>query len=72
MEFVKPYREDAAMAHLFKQKQEKPPYNPQNGGLGGSVNPFAKETYNLTKQEKLLRSNQEQAKAMAAAAGMTI
>lgn len=71
-EAVKPYKEDEALAHLFKQKQEKPPYNPQNGGSGGNMNPFAKETYNLTKQGELLRSNPEQARAMAAAAGMTI
>ncbi len=71
-EAVKPYKEDAVLAHLFKQKQEKPPYNPQNGGSGGNVNPFAKETYNLTKQGELLKSNPEQARAMAAAAGMTI
>lgn len=69
-EAVKPYKEDAVLAHLFKQKQEKPPYNPQNGGSGGNVNPFAKETYNLTKQGELLKSNPEQARAMAA--GMTI
>lgn len=71
-EFVKPYREDAAMAHLFRQEPKKPPYQPQNGGTGGHVNPFAKETYNLTRQGELLRSNPEQAKAMAAAAGMAI
>ncbi len=71
-EFIKPYREDAALAHLFQQEQQKPPYRPQNGSAGGSMNPFAKETYNLTKQGELLRSNPEQAKAMAAAAGLTI
>ena len=69
-EFLKPYREDGAMAHLFKQEQQKPPYRPQNGGAGGDANPFAKETYNLTRQGELLRSNPEQAKAMAAAAGV--
>ena len=70
---VKPYREDKAMVHLFKQEQSKPPYHPQGGeGGGGTVNPFAKETFNLTKQGELLKSNPEQAKAMAAAAGVTI
>ena len=67
---IKPYKEDKAMAHLFKQ--EKPPYNPKNGGAGGNVNPFAKETFNLTKQGELLKSNPEQARAMAAEAGVTI
>lgn len=68
---IKPYKEDKAMAHLFKQER-KPPYHPQNGGTNGNDNPFAKETYNLTKQGELLKSNPEQARAMAAAAGVTI
>lgn len=73
-EAVKPYKDDAAMAHLFKQEQPpKPPYHPQGGtGGSGAENPFAKETFNLTKQGELLKSNPEQAKAMAAAAGVTI
>lgn len=73
-EAVKPYKEDKAMAHLFKQEQPpKPPYHPQGGtGGSGTENPFAKETFNLTKQGELLKSNPEQAKAMAAAAGVTI
>ena len=73
-EAVKPYKDDAAMAHLFKQEQpSKPPYQPQGGtGGSGAENPFAKETFNLTKQGELLKSNPEQAKAMAAAAGVTI
>lgn len=69
---IKPYKEDAAMTHLFRQEARKPPYNPQNGGAGGAENPFAKETFNMTKQGKLLRENPEQARAMAAAAGVTI
>lgn len=70
---VKPYKEDETMAHLFKQEQTKTPYHPQGGtGGAGSTNPFAKETFNLTKQGELLKSNPEQAKAMAAAAGVTI
>lgn len=70
---VKPYKEDKIMAHLFKQEQQKPPYHPQGGtGGAGATNPFAKETFNLTKQGELLKSNPEQAKAMAAAAGVII
>lgn len=61
------------MAHLFKQEQPKPPYHPQGGfGGAGTANPFAKETFNLTKQGELLKSNPEQAKALAAAAGVTL
>ena len=69
---IKPYKEDKTMMHLFKQEQQKPPYHPQNGGTSGNSNPFAKETYNLTKQGELLKSNPEQARAMAAEAGVTI
>ncbi len=71
-ETLKPYKEDTTMAHLFKQESGKPPYNPKGGSGAGAVNPFAKETYNLTKQGELLRSNPEQARAMAAAAGVTL
>lgn len=71
-EMLKPYKEDTAMAHLFKQETKKPPYNPQNGNAGGDNNPFAKETFNLTRQGELLKTNPEQAKAMAAAAGVSI
>lgn len=67
---VKPYRDDAAMAHLFKQ--EKPPYTPKNGGAGGVTNPFAKDTFNLTEQGRLLKENPAQAKELAAAAGVTL
>lgn len=71
-EVVKSYKEDESMAHLFKQ-DKKPPYNPAGGGKGGgTTNPFAKETYNLTEQGKLLKENPEQARALASAAGVTI
>lgn len=69
---VKTYKEDAAMAHLFKEESKKPHYNPQNGESTNNKNPFAKETYNMTEQAQLLRSNPEQARALALAAGVTI
>ena len=68
-ETLKPYREDKAMGHLFKQEHT---YKPQGGDAGGNVNPFAKETFNLTKQGELFKSNPEQAKALAASAGVKI
>ncbi len=69
-EAVKPYREDTTMAHLFKQ-ETKPPYNPNggSGGSGGVSNPFAKETFNLTEQGRMLKENPAQARELAAAAG---
>ena len=71
-EALTPYKSDETMAHLFKREQKKPPYNPKGGSGSGETNPFAKETYNLTKQGELFKSNPEQAKAMAAAAGVTL
>lgn len=71
-EAIKPYKEDAAMAHLFKQEQQKPPYNPKNGGAGGVTNPFAKDTFNLTEQGRMLKENPAQAKELAAVAGVTL
>ncbi len=56
---------------LFKTAAN-PGYKP-NGGDGGSVkNPFAKESFNLTEQGKILKENPAQAKALAAEAGVTI
>lgn len=69
---IKPYKEDTTMAHLFKQESGKQPYEPKGGSGAGATNPFAKETFNLTKQGELLRNNPEQARAMAAAAGVTL
>jgi hypothetical protein len=58
---------------LFKPAAGKPGYVP-NAGAGGSTgkNPFAKETFNLTEQGKILKENPAQAKALAAEAGITI
>lgn len=50
---------------LFKSEGQAP-YKPQNGGKPSS-NPFAKETFNLTEQGKLLREDPAQAKELAAA-----
>ena len=71
-EAVKPYKEDTTMAHLFKQEQQKPPYNPKDVNGGGTSNPFAKDTFNLTEQGRLLKENPAQAKEMAALAGVTL
>lgn len=58
-------------AFLFKTGQQQQNYNPQNGSVHIS-NPFAKETFNLTEQGKLLKENPVGAKEMASAAGITI
>ena len=71
-DILKPYKDDAKTAHLFKTEQ-KPGggYNPAGGG-SPAKNPFARESYNLTEQGRLFRENPEQARALAAAAGVTI
>lgn len=67
-ELVKQYRE--ATPHVFKPGQ-RTEYSPQNGDYKGK-NPFAKETFNLTEQGKLLRENPAEARALAEAAGTKI
>lgn len=67
---IKAYREDKSMAHLFGGSQQK--YNPAGGSGGNVKNPFAKDSYNLTEQGKMLRDNPAQAKELAAAAGVSI
>ncbi len=47
-------------------------YNPAGGGAPTGTNPFAKDTFNLTEQGKLLKENPAQAKELAAAAGVTL
>ena len=61
-----------SVPHIFKTGQKQQNYNPPGGTGGSGANPFAKETFNLTEQGKMFRENPEQAKAMAAAAGITI
>lgn len=62
----------ASSPQLFKVENPGGGYHPAGGGGGPVVNPFAKETFNLTEQGKLFRENPEQARAMAKAAGVEI
>lgn len=57
--------------YLLKQESSGG-YNPKAGNTPAGKNPFAKETFNLTEQGRLLRDNPEQAKQLAAAAGVKI
>lgn len=66
---VKPLKESSP--HLFKTEPGAD-YKPAGGGTPPSENPFAKDSFNLTEQGKLLRENPAQAKALASAAGVTI
>lgn len=69
-DIVKSYKKDTSMSHLFQQTQQN--YNPAGGDGKETVNPFAKETFNLTKQGKLFKENPEHAKELAMAAGIEI
>ena len=71
-DLLKPLKESAP--HLFKANNPGGGYNPAAGGAGsaGATNPWKKETYNLTEQGKILRSDPVQAKQLASAAGVTL
>lgn len=71
-DLLKPLKESSP--HLFKQK-EGANYNPAGGagaGGGSTTNPWKKETFNLTEQGRLLKTDPVQAKQLASAAGITL
>lgn len=68
---IKGYKKDKSMAHLFRQANGSG-YNPAGGGTPSGKNPFAKDSYNLTEQGKLLRENPARARQLAAEAGVNI
>lgn len=57
---------------LFPKSAKEHHYNPKGGNGGGEVNPFAKDTFNMTEQGRMFRENPEQARVMAASAGVKI
>lgn len=68
-EAIAPYKE--SMPYIFTDSQ-KVIYKPQKGKSDVSINPFAKDTFNLTRQGELFRENPIQAKELAAQAGINI
>lgn len=66
---VKPLKESSP--HLFKAEPGAD-YKPNGGGAPPAKNPFAKDSFNLTEQGRLLKESPAQAQALAAAAGVTI
>ena len=67
-EVTKSYRE--TMAHVFKPTEPGGGYHPAGGGDPKGDNPWAKETFNLTKQGEIYKNNPAQAKELMAAAGI--
>lgn len=70
-DLLKPMREDKSQAHLFKA-QNPNQYSPKTGGAPEPENPFAKNTFNLTKQGELIKSNPTEAKRLAEEAGLKL
>lgn len=69
-DIIKPIK--TSSPHLFKVDQGGG-YNPAGGqGAGGTNNPWKKESYNLTEQGRILKTDPAQAKQLAAAAGITL
>ena len=69
-ELVEPLKADNPL--LFPKAGKETHYNPPGGNGPSGKNPFEKDSFNLTEQGKLFRENPEQARAMAAAAGVEI
>ena len=69
-EAVSVYKE--SMPYIFGADTKKIIYRPVKGEENTAVNPFAKETFNLTKQGEIFKENPAQAKELAAQAGMSI
>jgi len=69
-EVIKPYRE--SMPYNFITGKIQTTYDPAGGESSKGVNPFAKETFNLTKQGELIKTNPVQARELAAAAGAKV
>lgn len=67
---IKPYKE--TISHIFKTDKVDTKYSPTSGGNYTGKNPFAKDTFNLTEQGKLLKENPVQAKELASAVGLNL
>lgn len=68
-DILKTFKESSPF--LFEQGS-KYSYKPQGGNGGVVANPFAKETFNLTEQGKLLNTDPARAKELASLAGVEI
>lgn len=61
---------DAEVKKAVEEAFKASGYTPSASNGGGTKNPFAKETFNLTEQGQLFKENPELAKQLAAAAGI--
>lgn len=68
---LKDFKSDDALKRFFKAEETPAGYKPHAGGVP-QVNPFAADTFDLTKQSELMREHPAQAKQLAAEAGIKI
>ena len=68
-DILKPLREDKTYSHLFAEKGGA--YTPKSGSGSSDVNPWAKDTFNLTKQGEIYKNDPAKAKVLMQEAGMT-
>lgn len=68
-EILKPLREDKTYSHLFTV--DKGGYTPKGGSGSSDVNPWAKDTFNLTKQGEIYKKDPAKAKVLMQEAGIT-
>ena len=68
-DILKPLREDKTYSHLFVEKGGA--YTPKGGGGSSDVNPWSKDTFNLTKQGEIYKNDPARAKVLMQEAGMT-
>ena len=68
-DILKPLMEDKTYSHLFAEKGGA--YTPKGGSGSSDVNPWAKETFNLTKQGEIYKNDPAKAKVLMQEAGMT-
>jgi hypothetical protein len=67
---LKPYRE--SMPYNFATGKIETKYDPAGGEAPKATNPFAKDTFNLTKQGELIKQDPVQARKLAEAAGVKV
>lgn len=70
LEDVENFVKSAKEAHPSMFRQEAA-YSPAGGAAAATVNPWKKDTFNMTKQGEILKADPAQAKELMAAAGIT-
>lgn len=71
-EFVSLIEREAEKRAVEKARKYTSGYNSRSFDIAPDVNPFAKETFNMTAQAKLFRENPIEARRLAAAAGVSL